>query len=154
MTDHSPFRLLVRGVAKRCPWCGAGRLFVRWFDMKPNCPRCGYRFEREEGFFLGAYVINLALTEVMVGAVFIALIVREAQGWHGSLVPWLLVVGAVQVALPFVSYPFSKTIWAAFDLIMHPSSRSRRPKQSSAGRRRTTKAPGPRAESMGGALWP
>ena len=31
--------------------------------MAERCPRCGMRFEREEGFFLGAYVVNFAVTE-------------------------------------------------------------------------------------------
>jgi hypothetical protein len=33
----------------------------------------------------------------------------------------LIVIGlAVVLATPFVFYPFSKTIWTAFDMIMHP----------------------------------
>jgi hypothetical protein len=88
--------------------------------MKPYCPRCGYRFEREEGFFLGAYMINLAISEMAVVAVVVALIVQEARGRVGSLLPWLAVGGAVQLVLPLAFYPFSKTIWAALDLIMRP----------------------------------
>ena len=88
--------------------------------MKARCPRCGYRFEREEGFFLGAYVINLAISEIVVGAIFVALIVQEVRGGSVSLVPWLVAGGAVQIAVPVLFYPFSKTIWAALDLVMRP----------------------------------
>src|SRR5919199_5882023 len=58
-----PGRLLWRGLTKRCAVCGSGGLYDGWFRMKERCPRCGYRFEREEGFFLGAYVVNLAVAE-------------------------------------------------------------------------------------------
>src|SRR5688572_13075286 len=62
----STTRLLFRGFTLRCPRCGGGRLFRRWFRMMTRCPRCEYPFEREEGFFLGAYVINLAVTQFAV----------------------------------------------------------------------------------------
>jgi hypothetical protein len=88
--------------------------------MMSHCPRCGYRFEREEGFFLGAYVINLAVSEMAVVTVVVLLIVQEIHGRVASLVPWLVLGGAVQLALPLAFYPFSKTIWAALDLIMRP----------------------------------
>jgi uncharacterized protein (DUF983 family) len=120
VTLDDPLRVLWHGLTRRCPRCGAGHLFNGWFDLKPYCPRCSYKFEREEGFFLGAYVINLGVSELAVVAVVVALIVREAQGRAGSLVPWLVVAGAVQIVLPVLFYPFSKTIWAAFDLIMRP----------------------------------
>ena len=44
--------MLWRGITKRGPVCGGGRLFTGWFRMKERRPMCGYRFEREEGFFL------------------------------------------------------------------------------------------------------
>lgn len=88
--------------------------------MKSVCPRCGYRFEREEGFFLGAYVINLTVSELAVVAVVVLLILQEVRGRVGSLLPWLAVGGGVQLVLPLAFYPFSKTIWAALDLIMRP----------------------------------
>jgi len=88
--------------------------------MKTHCPQCGYRFEREEGFFLGAYVINLAVSELAVVVVVVILIVQEARGRAGSLVPWIVVSAGIQVILPFFFYPFSKTIWSALDLAMRP----------------------------------
>jgi uncharacterized protein (DUF983 family) len=115
-----PFVLLARGLTKHCPRCAAGHLFHRWLRMEPVCPRCGYQFEREEGFFLGAYVINLTISELSVVAVLVALVVQEARGTAVSLLPWILVAAAVQVALPVLFYPFSKTIWAAIDLMMRP----------------------------------
>ena len=115
--------MLVRGVLKRCPLCGCGKLFTGWFRMKERCPRCRYRFEREEGFFLGAYVINLAVAQgVVVALAVVPAIVLLARNPDTSIVPLLLggIAGAVLAPLGF--YPFSKTIWTAIDLIMRPVS--------------------------------
>src|SRR5436305_8974336 len=108
-------RMLRRGLAKRCPLCGSGGLFTGWFRMKERCPRCGYLFEREEGFFLGAYVINLAIAQgaVIVLAV-VPAIVLLARNPDTSIVP--IVVGGIlgAILVPIAFYPFSKTIWTAF----------------------------------------
>ncbi len=121
MADR-PARLLARGLAKRCARCGQGRLFRRWFTMVERCPRCHYRFEREEGFFLGAFVVNLAVTEGLLLVVsIIPLIALNAAGRAPDPAPFAAVAVAAAVTAPLVFYPFSRTIWAAVDLMMHPS---------------------------------
>ena len=113
--------MLGRGLLKRCPICGTGKLFTRWFRMKERCPGCGYRFEREEGFFLGAYVINLAFAQGMVILLAVVpLILRLANDPDASIVPFIVggLVGAV--VAPMVFYPWSKTVWTAFDLMLRP----------------------------------
>lgn len=113
--------MLGRGLLRRCPLCGSGGLFRGWFKMAERCPGCGYRFEREEGFFLGAYVINLAVAQglVVILAV-VPFIVLLSRNPDTSIVPFL-VGGVLGAALgPVVFYPFSKTIWTAFDLILRP----------------------------------
>jgi uncharacterized protein (DUF983 family) len=115
-------RMLGRGLLKRCPLCGSGKLFAGWFRMKERCPGCGYRFEREEGFFLGAYVINLAIAQgLVILLAVVPAIVLLARNPDTSIVP--MVVGGLlgAVVAPMVFYPFSKTIWTAFDLIMRPA---------------------------------
>ncbi len=115
--------MLGRALLKRCPLCGAGKLFTRWFRMKERCPGCGYRFEREEGFFLGAYVINLAIAQGMVILLAVVpLIVRLAGDPDASIAPFIVggVIGAV--VAPMIFYPWSKTIWTAFDLMLRPVS--------------------------------
>ena len=54
-------RALWRGLRKRCPRCGAAGIFKSWFDLKETCPGCDLRFEKEDGGFLGAMVINYAI---------------------------------------------------------------------------------------------
>ena len=57
--------LLWRGVCLRCPRCGARSLFRTWFAMHERCAVCGLRFEREQGYFLGAIYINYGVTVVL-----------------------------------------------------------------------------------------
>jgi uncharacterized protein (DUF983 family) len=114
--------MLWRGLTKRCAVCGSGHLYTGWFRMKERCPRCGYRFEREEGFFLGAYVVNLAVAEALIAVLCIVpLIWLSATRPDASLWP-VIIAGLVGAALgPFVFYPFSRTIWVAFELILRPA---------------------------------
>jgi uncharacterized protein (DUF983 family) len=110
--------LFWRGLRKRCPRCGTGHLFRRWFTMVERCPGCGLVFERVEGQWIGAIAMNMIATELLFGAVLVGWMVLA---WPD--VPWVL-VGVVGVAVsglfPLVFYPFSKTIWVAIDLRMRP----------------------------------
>lgn len=105
--------MLWRGATKRCPRCGAGHLFRGWFHLAPDCPRCGLHFEREEGYWAGALVINIAIALAVFVLVFVP--------WAALTVPDIP-VGAVlavavplMVVVPIVAYPWSKTVWMAFD---------------------------------------
>jgi uncharacterized protein (DUF983 family) len=112
--------MLRRGFMKHCPRCGAGHLYRGWFRMEERCPRCGMAFEREEGFFVGAYLINFAIVEIALFVVLMALIVVLSQDPDASLrVPIVLGV-TLAVVLPLVTYPWSRTIWSAIVLAMNP----------------------------------
>lgn len=110
--------MLWRGLRKRCPNCGAGGLFTHWFRLAEHCPGCGMRFEREEGFFLGALFINFVATQTLMFA-FIVI----AFGLTIPDPPTLAIgAGAVLIAIvtPLLGYPLSKTFWAAIHLAMSP----------------------------------
>ena len=86
--------------------------------MTDTCPGCGHRFEREQGYWLGAVIINTAATFALFIAIGIAII---STTWPE--VPWnvVLVVTLVFNGLfPLLFYPFSKTIWVALDLAVRP----------------------------------
>ena len=89
--------------------------------MVDRCPRCGYLYDREEGFFLGAFVINFGMTQLALAIyLVIAFMVTLPDP---PVVPMILLAGVVAVVVPIVFYPFSKTVWTAIDLIMHPELR-------------------------------
>ena len=61
---------LQRGLRKRCPHCGEGRLFKRWADPIDRCSRCGLVFEPNQGdtwfFAIIGDRLPVALTIVIV----------------------------------------------------------------------------------------
>ena len=61
-----------RALRLRCPRCGETPLFRGWFTMELACRLCGLRFERAQGYFVGAIYINYAVTTVIaVGGYFL-----------------------------------------------------------------------------------
>ena len=110
--------LLGRGLAKRCPMCGKGKVFVSFFRMRDSCEQCGYVFSREDGYWVGAMVVNIAVAEIWFALLFGAVVLATMPdiAW----VPLLIVALVTNGLLPVVFYPHSKTIWMALDLYFHP----------------------------------
>ena len=113
--------MLARGTARRCPRCGERRIFASRFRLKERCPRCDLLFEREEGFWLGAYVINFGVGEGMVFVLLMVFLFAKVNNPHLALAPWLIVGGLLGILLPILFFKNSRTIWAAIDLAMNRS---------------------------------
>jgi uncharacterized protein (DUF983 family) len=108
--------LVGRALRRQCPECGRSGIFVHWMTMVEACPRCGYLFAREGGYFLGAYALNLIVAESIPVGLMIALFVWSDLGWialEAILIPFA-------VLLPFLLYPFARTFWMALDLMLQP----------------------------------
>ncbi len=111
-------RLLWRGLTKRCPVCGQGRLFRRWFEMIERCPRCDLKFERIDGHVAGGLGINTVASVAVVFVVGIAGFVLTFP--ELPLAPLVTTITAVAIGFPILFYPFSKTVWTAIDLRLRP----------------------------------
>ncbi len=113
-------RLLGRALRLRCPQCGGGSLFRSWLAIRDRCPTCGLRTERgEDGYVVGAYMFNFMAAELLWAAVVVNLLVFT---WPTP--PWDLLLyggGAMMIVMPFLCYPFSKTVFLAFDLVFRPA---------------------------------
>lgn len=81
-----------------CPRCRVGKIFRRsiWLfpGMHARCPACGLKFEREDGYFLGAMYIGyglgigaIAVLAVLVWEVFRWPIMKSAVGGMVLLLP-------------------------------------------------------------------
>lgn len=117
----APTKMIWRGARRRCGRCGAKKIFRTWFQLHERCPRCGYRFEREEGFFTGVYLVNYALTAVLlVVEIFVFLLWTSSQGGDVALWPWLLGGAVIAIVMPLLGYPYAKSTWAAIDLAARP----------------------------------
>jgi hypothetical protein len=89
---------------------------VGWFQTRAACPRCDFRFAKEEGGFLGAMALNYVvaigiwLTVLVVG---IVLTVPDV-----AVVPLLVASAVVLIGVPLWFYPRSKMIWAAVEFLV------------------------------------
>jgi uncharacterized protein (DUF983 family) len=85
-------------VRQLCPRCRTGKIFRKsvWLfpGMFERCPACGLKFEREDGYFLGAMYISYGLGLA-------AITVLSALVW--DVTKWSLmksVVGGIVLFLP------------------------------------------------------
>ncbi len=101
-------------------------MFESWFKLRERCPGCGMRFEREEGFWLGGYVINFATGEAGIMVLLAVLIGMVANGHHINATLFISLGIVIAVLGPVLTFPPSRTLWSAVDLIMRPLSREER----------------------------
>jgi Protein of unknown function (DUF983) len=107
---------------------------VSWFQPRKDCPRCGLRFAKEEGGFLGAmalnYLVAIGLWLVVLGVV-VALTVPDVP-----IVMLLALSALVLIGVPLWFYPRSKMIWAAVEFLVLRSEPGYRPPVARDPRRR------------------
>jgi len=105
----------------RCPNCGGGPILDSWLRLRDHCPRCGLPLERgEQGYQVGSYMFNIVAAELVFAALFVGVLLAT---WPDP--PWnaLLYGGmALMVIMPLLFFPFSKTLFLAFDLMFRPPS--------------------------------
>lgn len=111
--------MFLLALRRRCPVCGAGPLFQRWFTMKDHCPGCGIRTRRgEDGYTLGALWFNLFLAESITTAIFVTTLIRT---WPNPPWGWLQIAGPIEaIVIPLLVWPFARTLFLAFDLCFRP----------------------------------
>ena len=104
-------RALGRAIRLRCPRCGATPLFRGWFRMAEACALCGLKFERAQGYFVGAIYINYAVTTgIAVGGFFLL------WGLLGfSTRDQLLVLVPIVVVFPLWFFRYSRSLWLALE---------------------------------------
>lgn len=129
---RQPFSTLLRRALRlRCPLCGVSAIFLSlqrtrrfddWFKPLDGCPRCGYAYDREPGYFLLAtWVLNYGFVSSFGIAVWLFL---EAQG--GWTTKEILI--AALVPMPIMSLLLvrhSKAVWLAIDHAFDPGSQPR-----------------------------
>jgi uncharacterized protein (DUF983 family) len=123
MTDHQRLKLFLRrAMHLRCPECGVSPLFVplkrtRSFDdlimTLDGCPRCGYAYTRENGYWLIAtWVINYTI----VAGLGLVLGLLIDWWWHPPL--WKMFLW-IFIPLPLLSLALARHAKAVFLAIDH-----------------------------------
>ena len=121
--------LIRRGLRRRCPNCGTGGIFDGWFKLKDRCPTCAYPFEREEGYWVSAIIVNTAVIEGLFLIVFIAVVLATAPDIEWM--PLLVIAVVMNLLFPIFFYPLSKTVWMGIDLYFHPLEATEQPQDRS-----------------------
>ena len=102
-------KLFLRGLLLRCPSCGHATFVRGILSVHDRCRICGLPFEHDEGFFLGALVLNYIVTFL---AGILPAIVLTATG--RLTIFWGIVLAAVLcVVLPVLFYWHAKSLWMA-----------------------------------------
>lgn len=110
----------MRGLLRRCSFCGSDQVFEGYFKMRERCPRCNFKFDRIEGQRAGALGMNTIVTFGLLAVVVVAgLVVTYPEFDLSVLLPATI---AVAVVTPIVFYPFSRTLWNSIDLAMRPAT--------------------------------
>ncbi len=112
-------RLLLSGLFLRCPYCGKGKLFRRFYSMYDRCSVCGWRYEREEGYWTGAIALNLVVTELLIAIVTVPVVIWLAVS---GLPIWPLVAIGLPMCfiLPLLFFRHAKSFWMSLYFMIHP----------------------------------
>jgi uncharacterized protein (DUF983 family) len=110
---------LVSAIRKRCPNCGEKKIWQSYGQTYEACPRCHFRFEREDGYWVGALIVAIAIVMALLVVVFVIpmLVLWPDVPWTGLLIAAFVILGLS----PIVFYPQSKTIWLWLDLKFNPA---------------------------------
>jgi uncharacterized protein (DUF983 family) len=114
-------RILRAGVTLKCPRCRAGKLFSGFFRMRPLCSLCGLKFEREQGFFVGAIYVNYAVTVLTALPGFFLLDYYAGFSLRQQLILW----GAFATVFPIVFFRHSRSLWLSVAYMFDPDDEAR-----------------------------
>ena len=91
-------RVLWRGLRRRCPRCGVGNQFRRWFVLHDRCPHCRLEFEPKPGDTWAFWIVG----DRIFIAVAIALLYFGVQpeSWMGRGVFLALTITAIVLTMP------------------------------------------------------
>ncbi len=114
-------RMFGRALLLHCPRCGGGGIMRGWLKMQERCPTCGLALERGEksDFWIGAYVFNLAFGELLAIGIPVIWIIASSPNQPWTKIEVTAVI--LCIVLPFLFFPFSRTLWLAWDLSFRPA---------------------------------
>jgi uncharacterized protein (DUF983 family) len=104
-----------------CPRCRVARIFRKSIfagfpRMEERCPNCGLKFEREQGYFLGAMYISYGLALITIVA--FAVLLWVFTSWSLQKIA----VWAILLFLPLAPSLtlFSRVLWIYLDRAIDP----------------------------------
>lgn len=125
LDTRAAFRYLARAMRLRCPVCGDRPIFIPatrvrrvsdWLQPLDGCPRCGYPYEREPGYFLLAiFGFNLGF------AVFVGLTAFISLALAGDIVemPYGQLLAITVLPIPVINILIARHAKALFIALDH-----------------------------------
>ncbi len=102
-------------LSRRCPRCLRRKVFRGLFAMHDRCPECHLKFEREQGYFVGAMYISYILALLLVLPVYGILYLLNASSFASIVVIGVLLV----LCSPFL-FQYSRILWLHLDQTIDP----------------------------------
>ena len=108
-----------------CPRCRAAKIFRKSIftgfpRMQERCPNCGLKFEREQGYFLGAMYISYGLALLTIVA--LGLLLWAFTAWSLQKITLCAILLFLPLA-PTLTL-FSRVLWIYLDQAIDPESGS------------------------------
>jgi uncharacterized protein (DUF983 family) len=110
-------QLVDNGLRLKCPRCGVGALYEKPFRMYPDCPHCGLKFEKEQGYFVGAIYVNYAATVLLAVPGFFVLDAFTNITITQQLSIWI----PFSIIFPLLFFHHSRSLWLALDHLLNPA---------------------------------
>lgn len=86
--------------------------------MNETCHRCGLKFERIEGHWIGAIGINTIVSfGILLGSLVVSFVVTFPDF---PVVPLMIGHALLATVVPILFFPISRTLWTAIDIAMRP----------------------------------
>jgi len=82
--------------------------------MHEQCAACGFRYEREQGYFVGAIYVNYAVTVVVAAGTVLVL------DWTlGLTLTAQLAIGiALGALVPLLFFRYARSLWLSLDYLV------------------------------------
>ena len=109
--------MLGSGLRLRCPRCGIGKLYAKPFKMYDHCANCNLKFEREQGYFVGAMYINYGATVGIAVPGYLLLDVFTGTTINQQLALWL----PFAVMFPLLFFHHARSLWLVLGQFFNPT---------------------------------
>ena len=107
-------------LARKCPVCFQGDVFGSGVSMRESCPVCATRFEREQGYWMGALYIAHALAMPILS---VLTLLCWLLGFGSVGLSFFLAIAIFLPAAPAV-FRYSRVIWMHLDQFIDPRPES------------------------------
>ena len=105
------FQILARGLYRRCPQCGVGKMFTSWAQLAPACLHCGLQISsREPDTWAFMYISTAFITGLFILAMLWAV---PSHLWAGRIL-----VACVALVFYLLTWPFRKGFAIALDYLV------------------------------------